>query len=183
MNERARADDCSKRGLCPGIVKLRILRLNVEIPLTCFAGVAGANACSEDSAEWNFFEMRWLSMLLLYVIFQETGRGILCMCYITLKTPSFQTSWFMYHGFISEGEWSENVNKHFQRHYPTLDESPCTYCFMMMPWSILCTSQNGQVIKEIRVQPSNAGLQRTCFCLNMCVPLFKMTYCFVGFWA
>ncbi len=42
-------------------------------------------------------------MPLLYMVFRETGRGIVCMCYITLKTPSIQSSWLMFHGFIAEG--------------------------------------------------------------------------------
>ncbi len=110
MYKRARTDDCSKIGLFPGIVKDRgilskgkLLKLNIEVLSTCDAGVACATACSEDSAESNFIEMRRVSMHLLYVVFQETGRGIICMCYITLKKPSIQTSWLMYHGFIDEG--------------------------------------------------------------------------------
>ncbi len=107
MYKRAHAEDC---GLFPGIAKDRgfllkgkILHLNIEVPSACDAGMACANACSEDSAEWNFIEMRCVSILLLYLVFQETGRGIVCMCYITLKTPSIQSSWLMYHGFIAEG--------------------------------------------------------------------------------
>ncbi len=30
------------------------------------------------------------------------------MCYITLRTPSIQTSWLMYHGFIAEGALVNN---------------------------------------------------------------------------
>ncbi len=110
MYKRARTDDCSKIGLFPGIakdrgvlLKGRILNLIIEAPSICDAGVACANACSEDSAEWNFIEFRRVSLLLLYLIFQETGRGIICICYIILTTPSIQTSWLMYHGFIFEG--------------------------------------------------------------------------------
>ncbi len=115
MYKRARTDECSKIGLFPGIAKDRgvlymgrILQLNIEVPSTCDAGVACANACSEDSAEWNFIEFRRVSMHLLYLIFQETGRGIICMCFISLTTPSIQTSWLMYHGFIFEGALVNN---------------------------------------------------------------------------
>ncbi len=51
---------------------------------------------------------RRVSMNLLYLIFQEAGRRIIFMCYITLKTPSIQTSWLMYHGFIAEGVFVNN---------------------------------------------------------------------------
>ncbi len=73
MYKRGRADDCGKNGLFPGVAKDRgflskgkILHLNIEVPSTCDAGVAWSNACSEDSAEWTFIEMRWVSMPLLY---------------------------------------------------------------------------------------------------------------------
>ncbi len=69
MYERARTDDCSKIGLFPGIakdrgvlLKGRILNLNIEVPSVCDAGVVCANACSEDSAKWNFIEFRKVSM-------------------------------------------------------------------------------------------------------------------------
>ncbi len=115
MYERAPTDDCSKNGLFPGIAKDRgvlykgrILKLNIEVPSTCDAGVACANACSKDAAEWNFIKMRRVSLLLLYLVFQETGKGVMCMCYITLRTPCIQTSWQMYHGFIAEGALVNN---------------------------------------------------------------------------
>ncbi len=44
----------------------------------------------------------------IYLIFQEAGRGIICLCYVTLKTPSIQTAWSMYHGFIAEGALVNN---------------------------------------------------------------------------
>ncbi len=77
MYKRARADDCGKNGLFPGIAKDRgfllkgkILHLNIDVPSTCDAGVACATACTEDSADWNFIEMRRVSMHLFYVVFQ-----------------------------------------------------------------------------------------------------------------
>ncbi len=69
MYERARADDCGKNGLFPGIAKDRgflskgkILHLNIKVPSTCDAGIVCANSCSEDSAKWNFIEFRKVSM-------------------------------------------------------------------------------------------------------------------------
>ncbi len=115
MYERARTDDCSKNGLFPGIAKNRgflskgkILHLNIEVPSTCDAGLVCANSCSQDSSKWNFIEFRMVSMIYIYLIFHVADRKIICMCYITLKTPSIQTAWSMYHGFIAEGALVNN---------------------------------------------------------------------------
>ncbi len=69
MYKRARADDCGKNGLFPGIAKDRgfllkgeVLHLSTEVPSTCDAGVVCANTCSKDSAKWNFMEFRKVRM-------------------------------------------------------------------------------------------------------------------------
>ncbi len=69
-------DDCSKGGLFPGFAKHRntpptdtvTIILYADVQTACDAGACCATACFNDSSQWNFIEIRWVSMFWLYFV-------------------------------------------------------------------------------------------------------------------
>ncbi len=75
MSKCHEPDDCSRHGLFPGFAKHRdtpptatvTIILYADVQTACDAGAHCAMACFNDSSQWNFIEVRWVSMFWLYL--------------------------------------------------------------------------------------------------------------------
>ncbi len=114
---RITPEDCSAAGVYSGIARNRDNMLNAKTeilysahPPFCDGGVQCKQFCSIDSTEWNFFELRKVSPLLLYGLIQESHKKIVCCCYNISAEPQIQPSSLWYYGFIYEGTSETGCN-------------------------------------------------------------------------
>ncbi len=75
MSKCHEPDDCSKGGLFPGFAKHRdtpptatvTIVLYADVQTACDADACCVTACFKGSSQWNFIEIRTVSMFWLYL--------------------------------------------------------------------------------------------------------------------